>query len=257
MIGKPKQTCKPSYFIFLITFVVTLYSYQNLQPCKLWKLGSGAIFYAVWPDRWSKYFLTNIPILGTNFEQNFWLVAHVQSNSFEILCKQLKTNALKTAFKKILVFIIPGKQKQGMKCRECRITANLLEDSGECYHFKFLAMFKKISQNVQEDSREFSRRFREMLQKIFGNVQEDLREFQRILENSGFDFFIFHEILLVFIKFCSKLLRNSVKKITEKIFWKWKKVYTLLLIINLLSLITVFLITFFLFLFFLFYELKR
>ena len=254
MIGKPKQTCKPSYFIFLITFVVTLYSYQNLQPCKLWKLGSGAIFYAVWPDRWPKYFLTNIPILGTNLEQNFWLVAHVQSNSFEILCKQIKTNSLKTAFKKIWIFIIPGKQKQGMECRECRITENLLEDFS--YHFKFLAMFKKISQNVQEDSREFSRRFREMLQKIFGNVQEDFREFQRISENSGFHFFIFHEIVLVFIKFCSKLLRNSVKKITEKIFWKWKKVYTLLLIINLLSLITVFLITFFLFLFFLFYELK-
>ena len=95
-----------------------------------------------------------------------------------------------------------------------------------------------------------------MLQKIFENVQEDFREFQRISENSGFHFFIFHEIVLVFIKFCSKLLRNSVKKIAEKIFWKLEKLYTLLLIINLFSLITVFLITFFLFLFFLFYELK-
>ena len=96
-----------------------------------------------------------------------------------------------------------------------------------------------------------------MLQKIFGNVQEDFREFQRISENSGFHFSIFHEIVLVFIKFCSKLLRNSVKKIAEKIFWKLEKLYTLLLIINLFSLITVFfLITFFLFLFFLFFVLK-
>ena len=55
-----------------------------------------------------------------------------------------------------------------------------------------------------------------MLQKIFGNVREDFREFQVISENSGFLFFIWHEILLVFIKFCSKLLRNC-KKITEKI----------------------------------------
>ena len=207
MIGKPKQTCKPSYFIFLSISVVTLCSYQNLQPSKLWKLGSGAIFYAVWPDRWSKYFLSNIPILGTNFEQNFWLVAHVQNNSFEILCKQIKTNSLKIAFKKILIFIIPGKQKQGMECRECRITANLLEDSGECYHFNVLAMFKKTSQNVQEDSGEFSRR---LCYKRF------LEMFKRISENSGFHFFIFHEIVLAFIKFCSKLLRNSVKKLLRK-----------------------------------------
>ena len=201
--------------------------------------------------------MSNIPILGTNFEQNFWLVAHVQNNSFEILCKQINTNSLKTAFKNISIFIIPGKEKQGIECRECRIMANLLEDSGECYHFNILAMFKKTSQNVQEDSGEFSRRFREMSEKFFGNVQEDFREFQRISENSGFHFFIFHKIVLVFIKFCSKLLRNSVKKIAEKIFWKWKKFYTLLLIINLLSLITVFfLIIFFLFLFFLFYQLK-
>ena len=174
MIGKPKQTCKPSYFIFLSISVVTLCSYQNLQPSNLWKLGSGAIFYAVWPDRWSKYFLSNIPILGTNFEQNFWLVAHVQNNSFEILCKQIKTNSLKIAFKKILIFIIPGKQKQGMECRECRITANLLEDSGECYHFNVLAMFKKLPR---------------MFRKILGSFQGDYvtkdfwkcsRGFQRI-----------------------------------------------------------------------------
>ena len=65
-----------------------------------------------------------------------------------------------------------------------------------------------------------------MLQKIFGNVREDFREFQIISENSGFLFFILHEILLVFIKFCSKLLRNSVKKITEKISGNEKILYT-------------------------------
>ena len=163
MIGKPKQISKPSYFIFLSISVATLYSYQNLQPSNLWKLDSGAIFYTVWPDRWSKYFLSNIPTLGTNFEQHFWLVAYVQNNSFEILCKQIKTNSLKTAFKNILVFIIPGKQNQGIECRQCRIMANLLEDSGECYHFNILAMFKKTCHNVQEDSGKFLRRFREML----------------------------------------------------------------------------------------------
>ena len=65
-----------------------------------------------------------------------------------------------------------------------------------------------------------------MLQKIFGNVREDFREFQVISENSGFLFFILHEILLVFIKFCSKLLRNSAKKITEKISGNEKILYT-------------------------------
>ena len=65
-----------------------------------------------------------------------------------------------------------------------------------------------------------------MLQKNFGNVREDFREFQIISENSGFLFFILHEILLVFIKFCSKLLRNSVKKITEKISGNEKILYT-------------------------------
>ena len=50
-----------------------------------------------------------------------------------------------------------------------------------------------------------------MLQKIFGNVREDFRDFQVISENSGFLFFILHEILLVFINFCSKLLRNCKK----------------------------------------------
>ena len=65
-----------------------------------------------------------------------------------------------------------------------------------------------------------------MLQKIFGNVREDFREFQVISENSGFLFFILHEILLVFIKFCSKVLRNSVKKITEKISGNEKILYT-------------------------------
>ena len=154
MIAKAKQTCKPSHFIFLSIFVVTLYSYQNLQPSIMWKLTSGAIFYAVWPDRWSKYFLTNVPKVII-LKKKFWLVAHVQNNSFEILCKQIKINSLKTTFKKILIFIKPGKQKQGMKCKGCRISVNLLEDSGECYHFNILAMLKKTSQSVQEDYGKF------------------------------------------------------------------------------------------------------
>ena len=65
-----------------------------------------------------------------------------------------------------------------------------------------------------------------MLQKIFGNVREDFREFQIISENSGFLFFILHEILLVFIKFCSKLLRNSVKKLLRKFSGNEKTLYT-------------------------------
>ena len=65
-----------------------------------------------------------------------------------------------------------------------------------------------------------------MLQKIFGNVREDFREFQIISENSGFLFFILHEILLVFIKFCSKLLRNSVKKLLRKFSGNEKILYT-------------------------------
>ena len=65
-----------------------------------------------------------------------------------------------------------------------------------------------------------------MLQKIFGNVREDFREFQVISENSGFLFFILHEILLVFIKFCSKLLRNSVKKLLRKFSGNEKILYT-------------------------------
>ena len=173
-----------------------------------------------------KILFNQCTILGTNFEQNFWLVAHVQNNSFEILCKQMKINSLKTAFKKMLIFIKPGKQKQGMKCKGCRISVNLLENFGECYHFNIVAMLKKTSQSVQEDYGKFWRRFLEMLQKNFGNVREDFREFQIISENSGFLFFILHEILLVFIKFCSKLLRNSVKKITEKISGNEKILYT-------------------------------
>ena len=50
-----------------------------------------------------------------------------------------------------------------------RITGNLLEDSGECYSFN-------IPGNVQEDSGEYSRRFREMFKKIPGNVKEDSEE---------------------------------------------------------------------------------
>ena len=48
-----------------------------------------------------------------------------------------------------------------------------------------------------------------MLLKILGNVQEDSGECKF--------FFFFHEILLVFVKFCCKLLRQW-GKITEEIF---------------------------------------
>ena len=43
---------------------------------------------------------------------------------------------------------------------------------------------------------------------ILGNVQEDSEEYK---------FYFFHEILLVFVKFCCKLLRQW-GKITEEIF---------------------------------------
>ena len=42
---------------------------------------------------------------------------------------------------------------------------NLLEDSGELYHFRIL-------RNVEEDFRECSRRFQEMLVKILGNISK-------------------------------------------------------------------------------------
>ena len=66
-----------------------------------------------------------------------------------------------------------------------RIPGNLLEDYGECYHFKipgnveedsgeclrtFRGMLKNIPGNVKEDSGEYSTKLREMLKKILGNV---------------------------------------------------------------------------------------
>ena len=76
-----------------------------------------------------------------------------------------------------------------------RIPGNLLEDSGECYHFnipgnvpkdsgecsnRFRRMFKKIPGNVRRDSGEYSRGFREMFKKIPVNAQEDFWEYKFI-----------------------------------------------------------------------------
>ena len=49
---------------------------------------------------------------------------------------------------------------------------NLFEGSEECYHFN-------IPANIPEDSEECSRRFRGMLKKISGNVQKDSRDFRQ------------------------------------------------------------------------------
>ena len=57
-----------------------------------------------------------------------------------------------------------------------RIPGNLLVDSGECYYFNILGMFKKIPWNVRKDSREYSRGFRGMFKKIPGKVPEDSGE---------------------------------------------------------------------------------
>ena len=74
-----------------------------------------------------------------------------------------------------------------------RIPGNLLEDYGECYHFK-------IPGNVEEDSRECLRTFRGMLKNIPGNVKEDsgkystkLREMlKKILGNAFFFYSLFN-----------------------------------------------------------------
>ena len=72
---------------------------------------------------------------------------------------------------------------QGVRGMFTRTPGNLLKDSGECYHFNFLGMFKKIFGNVregvQEGSGECLRRFREMLLKIPGNVIKDSGECTR------------------------------------------------------------------------------
>ena len=57
-----------------------------------------------------------------------------------------------------------------------RIPGNLLEDSGECYHFN-------IPGNVPKDSGECLRRSRGMFKKIPGNAQEDFGEL-RDLKNT-------------------------------------------------------------------------
>ena len=58
---------------------------------------------------------------------------------------------------------------QGTRGMFTRIPGNLLEDSGECYHFN-------IPGNVPEDSGEYSRGFRGMFKKISGNVRRDSEE---------------------------------------------------------------------------------
>ena len=65
---------------------------------------------------------------------------------------------------------------------------NLLEDSGECYHFT-------IQGNVQVESGEFSKRFFGMLLKISRDVHEDYRK-----PKFGFispNFACFYQIFLI------------------------------------------------------------
>ena len=90
-----------------------------------------------------------------------------------------------------------------------RIPGNLLEDSGECYHFRisgnvqedseeyctiFQGISEKIPGNIREDSGECPKRYRCVFNEILGNVQEDSgdsRIFRRIFENiptNGFKF---------------------------------------------------------------------
>ena len=57
----------------------------------------------------------------------------------------------------------------GMRGMFTRIPGNLLEDSGECYHFN-------IPGNVPEDSGECLKRFRGMFEEIPRNVHEDSGE---------------------------------------------------------------------------------
>ena len=74
-----------------------------------------------------------------------------------------------------------------MKEMFIRFPGNLLENSGEFFHFNiFRGMFEKILENVQEDSAWCLKRFREMLlkirgifQKIPGNVSEDSGEYSK------------------------------------------------------------------------------
>ena len=79
---------------------------------------------------------------------------------------------------------------QGTRGMFTRIPGNLLEDSGECYHFN-------IPGNVPKDSGECSKGFRGMLKKIPGNIPRDTGEFCEIL-------LIFCQILQLK---CAKILR--------------------------------------------------
>ena len=114
-----------------------------------------------------------------------------------------------------------GNRMQGMwgTCGKfTRIPGNILEDSGEFYHFNipgnvqensgecsrtFRGILAKIP-GVQEDSGECSKIFRGMFKKIPGNVQDDFGEcsrrypgmFKKIPGNLNLD--LFCEILLIF-----------------------------------------------------------
>ena len=61
-----------------------------------------------------------------------------------------------------------------MKEMFIRFPGNLLENSGEFFHFNiFRGMFEKISENLRKDFGECSRRFCGMFEKIPGNVTKD------------------------------------------------------------------------------------
>ena len=114
-----------------------------------------------------------------------------------------------------------------------------------------------------KDFPECSRRFWGVLKEIPGNVTKDFwkcsRGFQRISDNFRelrISFFYFPWNLTGLYQILQQIATKQCKKNYWENFLEMKKFYTLLIIINLLSLITVFFITFFLFLFFLLYELK-
>ena len=112
-----------------------------------------------------------------------------------------------------------------------KISENVPEDSGE-YSKRFRGMFEEIPGNVEEDSRECSRRFRGMFEKVPGNVQEDSGEcskrfrgmFKKIPGNLNLDLF------------CAILLQLNSDK-TKEYFLR----YYLLLLTNLVRLNTIFL----------------
>ena len=101
-----------------------------------------------------------------------------------------------------------------------RIPGNVPEDPGKCLS-RFRGMFEKILNNVLKDSGEYSRLFRGMFKKIPVNVRKDSREcyqrfrgmFKRNLDlgNLNLDY-LFHEILLVFIRFYYQTAKNQCKK---------------------------------------------